>query len=230
MLSGKILVVVVDPHVRRTIQDVLVAEGHCVIEAVSRNDALQSLPDERPDIVLVDFDSAQQSCLDLCREMRTVSDVPILVFAAQYCERDKVDALDAGADDYMVKPLAIRELLARIRARLRRRSTLREHPIYVSNDLTIDFEQRTVCVAGKVMRLTPKEHELLRLLVENQGKPLKHRKLLRAIWGAQCGGQSEYLRVLVYQLRKKVEVNPRYPKFICTDPWFGYHFEPPQAG
>jgi two-component system KDP operon response regulator KdpE len=226
MLSGKILVVVVDPHVRRTIQDVLVAEGHCVIEAVSRNDALQSLPDERPDIVLVDFDSAQQSCLDLCREMRTVSDVPILVFAAQYCERDKVDALDAGADDYMVKPLAIRELLARIRARLRRRSTLREHPIYVSNDLTIDFEQRTVCVAGKVMRLTPKEHELLRLLVENQGKPLKHRKLLRAIWGAQCGSQSEYLRVLVYQLRKKVEVNPRYPKFICTDPWFGYHFAP----
>jgi two-component system, OmpR family, KDP operon response regulator KdpE len=159
-----------------------------------------------------------------------MSDVPILVFAAQYCERDKVDALDAGADDYMVKPLAMRELLARIRARLRRSSTLREHPIYVSNDLTIDFEQRTVCVAGKVMRLTPKEHELLRLLVENQGKPLKHRKLLRAIWGAQCGSQSEYLRVLVYQLRKKVEVNPRYPKFICTDPWFGYHFEPPQAG
>ncbi len=230
MLSGKIFVVVVDPHVRRTIQDALVAEGHCVIEAVNRNDALQSLPDERPDIVLVDFDSEQKSCLDLCREMRTVSDVPIFAFAAQYCERDKVDALDAGADDYMVKPLAMRELLARIRAGLRRRSPLREHPIYISNDLTIDFEQRTVCVAGKVMRLTPKEHELLRLLVENQGKPLKHRRLLRAIWGAQCGSQSEYLRVLVYQLRKKVEVNPRYPKFICTDPWFGYHFEPPQAG
>ena len=175
MLSGMILVVVVDPHVRRTIQDALVAEGHCVIEAVGRNDALQNLSDEWPDIVLVDFDSEQESCLDLCREMRRVSDVPIFVFAAQHCERDKVNALDAGIDDYLVKPLAMQEFLARIHAVLRRKSAQREHPIFVSNDLTIDFEQRTVCVAGKVMRLTPKEHELLRLLVENQGKPLKHR-------------------------------------------------------
>jgi two-component system KDP operon response regulator KdpE len=226
MLSGMILVVVVDPHVRRTIQDALVAEGHCVVEVVDRNDALQSLPDERPDIVLVDFDSEQESCLDLCREMRRVSDVPIFVFAAQHCERDKVNALDAGADDYIVKPLAMQEFLARIRAVLRRKSAQRERPIFVSNDLTIDFEQRTVCVAGKVMRLTPKEHELLRLLVENQGKPLKHRRLLQAMWGSQCGSQSELLRVLVCQLRKKVEVDPRYPKLICTDPWFGYHFAP----
>jgi two-component system, OmpR family, KDP operon response regulator KdpE len=228
MLSGTILVVVVDPHIRRTIQDALVAEGHCVIEAVGRNDALQSLPDERPDIVLMDFDSEQESCLDVCREMRRVSDVPIFVFAAQHCERDKVNALDAGADDYIVKPLAMQEFLARIRAVLRRKSAQREHPTFVSDDLTIDFEQRTVCVAGKLMRLTPNEHELLRLLVENQGKPLRHRRLLHAMWGSQCGRQSEHLRVLVCQLRKKVEVNPRYPKFICTDPWFGYHFAPPR--
>ena len=228
MLSGMILVLVVDPHVRRTIQDALVAEGHCVVEVVDRNDALQSLPDERPDIVLVDFDSEQESYLDLCREMRRVSDVPIFVFAAQHCERDKVNALDAGADDYIVKPLAMQEFLARIRAVLRRKSAQREHPIFVSNDLIIDFEQRTVCVAGKVMRLTLKEHELLRLLVENQGKPLKHRRLLQAVWGSRCGSQSEHLRVLVCQLRKKVEINPRYPKFICTDPWFGYHFASPR--
>ena len=228
MLSGTILVVVVDPHIRRTIQDALVAEGHCVIEAVGRNDALHSPPDERPDIVLMDFDSEQESCLDLCREMRRVSDVPIFAFAAQHCERDKVNALDAGADDYIVKPLAMQEFLARIRAVLRRKSAQREHPIFVSDDLTIDFEQRTVCVAGKLMRLTPNEHELLRLLVENQGKPLRHRRLLHAMWGSQCGRQSEHLRVLVCQLRKKVEVNPRYPKFICTDPWFGYHFAPPR--
>jgi two-component system KDP operon response regulator KdpE len=228
MLSGTILVAVVDPHVRRTIQDALVAAGHCVIETVGRNDALQNLSDERPDIVLVDFDSEQESCLDLCREMRRVSDMPIFVFAAQHCERDKVNALDAGADDYLVKPLAMQEFLARIRAVLRRKSAQREHPIFVSNDLTIDFEQRTVCVAGKVMRLTPKEHELLRLLVENQGKPLKHRRLLQAMWGSQCGAQAELLRVLICQLRKKVEVNPRYPKFICTDPWFGYHFASPR--
>jgi two-component system, OmpR family, KDP operon response regulator KdpE len=230
MLSGTILVATVDTHVRRTIQDALVAEGHCVVEAVGRNDALQSLPNERPDVVLIDFDSEQERCLDLCREMRRVSDVPILVVAAQHCERDKVDALDAGADDCMIKPLAMRELLARIRAVLRRKSARRKHPIFVSDDLTIDLERRTVCVAGKVMRLTPKEHELLRLLVENQGKPLKHRRLLQAVWGSQCGSQSEHLRVLVCQLRKKVEVNPRHPKFICTDPWFGYYFAPHGLG
>jgi two-component system KDP operon response regulator KdpE len=102
-------------------------------------------------------------CRNLCREMRRVSDVPIFVFAGQHCERDKVNALDAGADDYIVKPLAMQEFLARIRAVLRRNSAQREHPIFVSNDLTIDFEQRTVCVAGKVMRLTPKEHGKRRL-------------------------------------------------------------------
>jgi two-component system KDP operon response regulator KdpE len=151
------------------------------------------------------------------------------VFAAQHCEIDKVSALDAGADDYMVKPIAIRELLARIRAVLRRTCAQRERPAFVSNELTIDFERRLVCVKGKINRLTPNEHELLRLLVENQGKSLKHRKLLQAVWGPHCGSQSDHLRVLVSQLRRKVELNPRYPKFICTDPWFGYRFEPPQA-
>ena len=185
MLSGTILVAVVDPHVRRTIQDALVAEGHCVIEAVDRNDALQRLPDERPDIVFIDFESEQESCLDLCPEMRRVSDVPIFVFAAQHCERDKVNALDAGADDYIVNPLAMQEFLARIRAVLRRKSAQGEHPIFVSNDLTIDFEQGTVCVAGTVMRLPPKEHELFQLLVVNQSKPVKHLDSFK-----QCGDYS----------------------------------------
>ena len=229
MISSTILVAVVDPHVRRGILNALVAEGHCAVEAVRYNDALESLRNTQPDVILLDFDTAQKRCLDLCREMRRASDVPIFVFAAQHCEMDKVSALDAGADDYMVKPLAIQELLARIRAALRRISAQREYPAFVSNDLKIDFEQRTVCARGKVTRLTPNEHELLRLLVENRGKTLKHRKLLQAIWGSHCGSQSEYLRVLVYQLRKKVEFNPRYPKFICTDPWFGYRFEPPRA-
>ena len=229
MIYSTILIAVVDPHVRRAILDALVAEGHCVVEAVRCNDALQSLCNTGPDLILLDLDTAQKGCLELFREMRRESDVPIFVFASQHCEIDNVSALDAGADDYMVKPLAIQELLARIRAALRRTSAQREYPAFVSNDLKIDFEQRTVCARGKVTRLTPKEHELLRLLVENRGKSLKHRKLLQAIWGSHCGSQSEYLRVLVYQLRKKVEFNPRYPKFICTDPWFGYRFEPPRA-
>ena len=206
MLSGTILVVAVDPHVRRTIRDALVSEGHCVIEAVGRNDALQSPPDQRPDVVLMDCDSERESCLDLCREMRRVSDVPIFVFAAKHCERDKLNALDARADDYIVKPLAMREFPVWIRAVLRRKSAQREHRVFASNGLTIDFEQRTVCGAGKGMRLTPKEHGLLRLFVKDQGTPLKHRRLLQATWGSQCGSQSEHLRVLVCQLRKNLKL------------------------
>jgi two-component system KDP operon response regulator KdpE len=216
MISSTILIVVVDPHLRREILNALIASGHCAVEAVRYIDASQILRKTRPDLVLLDFGTERKTCLDLCREMRSASDAPIFVFAAQHCERDKVSALDAGADDYMVKPLAIQELLARIRAALRRTSAQREYPAFVSNDLRIDFQQRIVCVRGKVTRLTPNEHELLRLLVENRG-------------GSHCGSQSELLRVLVYNLRKKVEFNPRYPKFICTDPWFGYRFEPPQA-
>jgi len=222
MPSGTILVVIVDAQLRRTIQDARVAEVHCFIEAVGRNDALHGLPDERCDIVLRDIDSEQESCLDLCRERRRASDVPVFVSAAQKCDRHKANTLDAGADDYMVKPLAMQEVLARIRAVLRRKSAESEHPIFISNNLTIDCEQRTVCVAGKVMRL------LLRLSVEYIGKPPNHRRLLQAMWGSQDGNQSECLRVLVCQLRKKVEVNPRYPKFICTVPWFGYNFALPR--
>jgi two-component system KDP operon response regulator KdpE len=229
MTSSTILVVVIDPQLRRVILNALVAEGHCVVETAHYNDALQILRKTRPDLVLVDFDTTENTCLDLCREIRSASDAPIFVFAAQHCEIDKVSALDAGADDYMVKPIAIRELLARIRAVLRRTCAQRERPAFASNELTIDFERRLVCVKGKINRLTPNEHELLRLLVENQGKSLKHRKLLQAVWGPHCGSQSDHLRVLVSQLRRKVELNPRYPKFICTDPWFGYRFEPPQA-
>ena len=229
MTASTIFVVVIDPQLRRVILNALVAEGHSVVETAHYNDALQILRKTRPDLVLVDFDTTENTCLDLCREMRSASDAPIFVFATQRFEIDKVSALDAGADDYMVKPIAIRELLARIRAVLRRTYAQREYPVFVSNELTIDFDRRLVCVRGKINRLTPNEHELLRLLVENQGKSLKHRKLLQAVWGPHCGSQFDYLRVLVSQLRKKVELNPRYPKFICTDPWVGYRFEPPQA-
>ena len=166
----------------------------------------------------MDIDSEKESGLDLCREMPSMSGVPAFISAAQKCDRHKVNALDAGADDYIVKPLAMQEFLARIRAVLWRKSSESEHPIFISNNLTIDCEQRTECVAGKVMRL------LLRLLVEYVGKPPNHRRLLQAMCGSQYGSQSKYLRVVVCQLRKNVEVNPRYPKFICTDPWFGYHF------
>jgi two-component system KDP operon response regulator KdpE len=221
--------VVIDPQLRRVILNALVDEGHCVVEAEHYYDALQILRNTRPDLALVDFDTTQNTCLDLCREMRSASDAPICIFAAQHCERNKVSALDAGAGDYMLKPIAIREMLARIRAVLRRISAQRECPALVSNELKSVFERTIVCVRGKITRLTANKHELLRLLVEDQGKSFKHRKLIQAVWGPHSGSQSDYLRVLVSRLRKKLEPNPRYPKFICTDPWLGYRFEPPQV-
>jgi DNA-binding response OmpR family regulator len=188
MLSGTILFAVVDPYVSRTIQEALVAEELCIVEAQSRNDVLQSLPDERLKIALIISDSEQDSGLALCREMQRVSDVPIIGFAAQHCKRDKVNALDAGVYDYIVDPLAMQDFLVRIRAVLRRNFALREHLIFVSNNLTIDFGQRTVCVRAKVMHLTSKEHELPRLLVENQDKPLRHRRLLQAMCDRSAKG------------------------------------------
>jgi two-component system KDP operon response regulator KdpE len=138
-------------------------------------------------------------------------------------------ALDAGADDYVVKPFSMEELLARIRAALRRTSSGEPIPTYVSSDLEIDFERRKLLVQGRPVRLTPKEFELLRHLVSNQGKPLEHRRLLQAVWGPDYGNETEYLRVFINQLRKKIEPDPAHPKYIHTDPWVGYRFEPTAA-
>jgi two-component system, OmpR family, KDP operon response regulator KdpE len=143
-------------------------------------------------------------------------------------ERDKVQALDAGADDYVVKPFGSEELMARIRAALRRASPSETLPPFVSSDLKIDFEKRSVTVTGQPARLTPKEFELLRHLVSQQGKTESHRRLLQAVWGPDYGEETEYLRVFINQLRKKIEPDPRHPRYIHTEPWVGYRFEPPR--
>jgi two-component system KDP operon response regulator KdpE len=161
--------------------------------------------------------------------MRSGSDVPIIMLTVRNTERDKVMALDAGADDYVVKPFGAQELLARIRAALRRGALTDNLPSFESSELKIDFERRTVFVRGQRTHLIPKEFELLRLLVTNQGKPLRHRRLLQAIWGPDYGDETEYLRVFISQLRKKIELDPSQPQFICTDPWIGYRFEMPSV-
>src|ERR1041385_4730316 len=141
-------------------------------------------------------------------------------------ERDKVGALDAGADDYVVKPFGIEELLARIRAALRRYSPGDTLPSFVSKDLTIDFEARQMTVRGRIVHLTPKEYEVLKHLVTNQGKPLTHRRLLQSVWGPDYGEETENLRVVINQLRKKTETDPANPKYIVTEPWVGSRFQP----
>jgi two-component system, OmpR family, KDP operon response regulator KdpE len=183
---------------------------------------------ERPDLILLDVNMPGMSGLDACREIRRSSDIPIIMLTVRNTERDKVQALDAGADDYVVKPFGAEELMARIRAALRRAAPVEALPPFVSADLTIDFENRVVTVKGRPVRLTPKEFQLLYALVANQGKALGHRRLLQAVWGPDYGEEMEYLRVFINQLRKKIEPDPRQPRYIHTEPWVGYRFEPPR--
>jgi two-component system, OmpR family, KDP operon response regulator KdpE len=226
MTTSTILIVDDEPQIRRVMRTTLSSNGYSVIEARSGEEALEMMRKERPELVLLDVNMPGMSGLEVCREIRDQSEVAIIMLTVRNSEQDKVLALDAGADDYVVKPFSIEELLARIRAALRRTSSQEPVPAYVSSDLEIDFERRKVLVQGRSVRLTPKEFELLRHLVTSQGKPLEHRRLLQAVWGPDYGNETEYLRVFINQLRKKIEPDPAHPKYIHTDPWVGYRFEP----
>ena len=162
-----------------------------------------------------------------CREIRAVCEVPIIILSVRDSEQDKIAALDAGADDYITKPFSVNELLARIRANLRRfagPTCAAEEPIVVSENFSVDIAARQAIVNGKAVRLTPKEFDLLRYLLANANKSIPHRKLLQTIWGPDYGDEVEYLRVFVSQLRKKVEPDHAHPRYIVTEPWVGYRF------
>ena len=226
MNSSTILVVDDEPQIRRVMRTTLTSHSYAVIEARSGEEALEKLRTERPDLILLDVNMSGISGLETCREIRRGSDIPVIMLTVRNSERDKVNALDAGADDYVVKPFGMEELLARIRAALRRTSSDLP-PAFVSPDLQIDFEGRKVLLKEQPVRLTPKEFELLKHLVANPGKTISHRRLLQAVWGPDYGEESEYLRVFINQLRKKIEPDPSHPRYIHTDPWVGYRFEPP---
>jgi len=223
---GKILVVDDDPQIRRVMKATLVAHHYEVVEARTGEDALAALPVEMPNLVLLDMNLPGMDGLEACRAIRGGSEVPVIMLTVRHDERDKVAALDAGADDYVTKPFGIDELLARIRAALRRSPASPEGGPrgFHSPDLEIDFEARTVRARGKEARLTPKEFELLRYLVAHTGRPVTHRELLQAVWGPDYGDEPEYLRVFINQVRKKVEANPARPTHIVTEPWVGYRF------
>ena len=231
MSSATILVVDDEPQIRRVMRTTLASHGYVILEARSGEEAIETLhrERERPDLILLDINMPGIGGLDTCREIRASSDIPIIMLTVRNSERDKVSALDAGADDYVVKPFGMEELLARIRAALRRSAPADAVPPFVSSELTIDFASRAVSVRGRAVRLTPKEFDLLRLLVSNQGKALPHRKLLQSVWGPDYGEETEYLRVFINQLRKKIEADPSNPRYIRTEPWIGYRFEAPPA-
>jgi two-component system KDP operon response regulator KdpE len=225
--SGTILIVDDEPQIRRVLRTTLTAQGYSIVEARDGQEALEKLRSERPDLVLLDVNMPVMDGLETCREMRRGSDVGIIMLTVRNAEQDKVRALDAGADDYVVKPFGIQELLARVRAVLRRGTIEETQNILASKELSFDFGKRTIVVRGSAVHLTPKEFEVLRELVANNGKPMSHRRLLQAVWGPDYGDETESLRVVINQLRKKIELNPAKPKFIQTEPWVGYRFSVP---
>jgi len=222
--AGKILVVDDDPQIRRVMKATLVGHNYEVIEARTGEEALEKTPHEMPNLVLLDMNMPGMGGLETCRALRSGSDIPVIILSVRNSEKDKVAALDAGADDYVTKPFGIEELLARIRAALRRSPAEGGPHSFQSPDLDIDFETRRVHARGQDVRLTPKEFELLRYLVAHAGKPVAHRELLQAVWGPDYGDEPEYLRVFINQVRKKIEANPAKPKYILTVPWVGYQF------
>ena len=227
MSAGKVLVVDDDPQIRRVMKVTLVGHSYEVIEARTGEEALEKLPGEMPNLVLLDMNMPGMGGLETCRALRNGSDIPVIILSVRNTERDKVAALDAGADDYVTKPFSIEELLARIRAALRRSSPESGPHAYSSPGLEIDFQTRHVRARGADVRLTPKEFELLRYLVAHAGKPVTHRELLQAVWGPDYGDEPEYLRVFINQVRKKIEPDPAKPRFILTEPWVGYKFVAP---
>src|SRR5271163_4184756 len=226
MSAEPILVVDDSPQIRRALRTILISQGFVVIDARTGEEALDLIRKQRVELVLLDVNLPGMSGIETCKEIRRASRIPVIMLTVRNSERDKVQAFDAGADDYIVKPFGSEELTARVRATLRRAGA-EAAPTFVSPELQIDFERRTVSARKRTVRLTPKEFELLRQLVTNHGKTLTHRWLLQTVWGPDYGEEVESLRVLVNQLRKKIESDPRKPRYILTEPWVGYRFESP---
>jgi two-component system, OmpR family, KDP operon response regulator KdpE len=226
MSSGRILVVDDDPQIRRVLKVTLSGQGFEVDDARNGEAALERLRESRFDLVLLDINMPGMSGLEVCREVRAGSEIAIIMLTVRDNEADTVEALDAGADDYVTKPFKPSELSARIRAALRR-SPGGQGPAgrLALGPTTIDFDAREVTSGGRRVRLTPKEFDVLRHLVVHANKVVSHRQLLQAVWGPDYGDEVDYLRVVVNQLRKKIEPTPATPTYLLTEPWVGYRLQ-----
>jgi two-component system, OmpR family, KDP operon response regulator KdpE len=222
-----ILVVDDEPQITRVLRTSLSAQGYDIRVANSGEMALEIMKDWQPNMIITDLSMPSVDGVELCRKVRAVSSIPILVLSVRDKEQQKVEALDAGADDYVTKPFGMNELLARVRANLRRVPAESEaDPVIEIGDFRIDTAAHRVTVRNNEVRLTPKEFDLLVFLARRPRKVVNHRTLLGAIWGGQSTEQVEYLRVFVGQLRKKLEPDASSPRYIVTEPWVGYRFEP----
>ena len=223
-MNGRILVVDDEPQIRRVLRTTLTASGYEVVDARRGEDALELLRDSRFSLVLLDINMPGMGGLETCRRVRESSEVAIIMLTVRDSEQDKVDALDAGADDYITKPFGTPELLARIRAAMRRQPAAGEGAAETVRlgDMEISLSTRRVVQNGRETRLTPKEFDLLQFLLANPNVAIPHARLLQAVWGPDYGNQVEYLRVFVNQLRKKIEADPAHPRYLLTEPWVGY--------
>jgi two-component system, OmpR family, KDP operon response regulator KdpE len=224
--GARILVVDDEPQILRALQMKLRAAGYAVDTATTAGEALMKAGMRPPEAVVLDLLLPDGRGTDVCRELRSWSTAPILVLSAVGEEKEKIEALDAGADDYVTKPFSGDELLARLRAALRRAAPSPD-PVVEVGELRIDLEKRTVTMAGKPISLTPIEYDLLRLLAENQGKLLTHPMILRAIWGPAFQEESNYLHVHVSHLRRKIEPDPARPRYVLNQAGVGYRLVEP---
>ena len=223
-----ILVVDDEPQITRVLRTTLNAHGYEIRVANDGETALEIAKDFTPDLIITDLMMPNMDGIELCRQIRKMSQVPILVLSVRGEERNKIQALDSGADDYITKPFSTGELLARVRAALRRAPSAAPEPKtkIEAGDFRIDVDAHSVHVANREVRLTPKEFDVLVYMAQHPHKVLTHRAILNAVWGSNSVEQNEYLRVFVGQLRKKLEPNAGSPKYILTEPWVGYRFEP----
>jgi two-component system KDP operon response regulator KdpE len=224
--KGRVLVVDDEPQITRVLRTVLTSQGYEVRTAAEGEAALANFREWRPELVITDLFMPHMDGVELCRRIRAVSNVPIIVLSVKGEERTKVEALDSGADDYVTKPFGIDELLARVRAALRRGAGEVDTTAIDAGDFKVDLDSRRVHARGSEVRLTPKEFDLFVYMARHPNRVISHRTLLEAVWGEASQEQPEYLRVFMGQLRKKLEPDPSNPRYLVTEPWVGYRFNP----
>ena len=230
--GARILVVDDEIEILRALQRSLTAHGYEVFTAGSGEDALEAITLHRPDLILLDLGLPGISGLEVCKQVRAQSNLPIIVLSVKDTERDKVLALDLGADDYVSKPFGINEVLARVRVALRHAAHVRAgtEPTFVAGPLKVDFAQRLVQVNGQEVKLTPTEYDLLKVLIKNSGKIMTRQMLLSQVWGTGYSSEAHYLHVYIGQLRRKIEPDPAHPRFILTVSGVGYRFNSEEDG
>ena len=222
MSDVKVLIVDDEVSIRHFLRVTLTSQAYTIFEAASGKDALARVTEDKPDIVILDLGLPDIDGIEVTRLLREWTQLPIIILSVRGGENDKIAALDAGADDYLTKPFGVGELMARLRAALRRSAKVADYPIFTSGNLKVDLSKRLVTVAGHDVSLTPNEYGLLRVLVTHAGKVLTHRHLLREVWGAEYGDELHMLHVNISNLRRKIEPDPARPQLIITEPGVGY--------